>query len=412
MNLTDVVVIGAGQAGLAMSRCLAGRGIPHVVLERGDVAESWRAAHWETLRLLSPNWQTRLPGWRYDGEDPDGFMSRHEFVRYLERYATSFGAPVRAGAEVVAVRPRGSRYEIETRQGHWLAPVVVAATGHCQHPSVPAFAARLSPSIRQLTPSRYRRPSDFDAPVLVVGASTTGVQIAEELQRSGRQTVLAVGRHIRLPRRYRGRDIMWWLDRLGILDERVETMADPDRARRQPGLQLVGRSDGRCVDLATLQDAGVQLVGRARVADGTTVGFAPDLAETTAAAEDKLRRLLQRIDAFIDASRVPAPPAAPQRRIVLPPVRTRIDLAAAGIGSVIWATGYARRYPWLPAGVLDPAGEIIHQGGTTPAPGLYALGLRFMRRRKSSFIDGVGADALDLAADIARYLRTRRRLAA
>jgi putative flavoprotein involved in K+ transport len=244
--------------------------------------------------------------------------------------------------------------------------------------------------------------------VLVVGASASGVQLADEIHASGRPVTLAVGRHVRLPRVYRGRDIVWWLDALGVLDETAENVFDLAQARRQPSLQLVGRPDRATLDLPALERRGVRLAGRLASIEGASVRFADDLVAHTAAADARLARLVQRIDAFaarsgLDGEVGPPEPFAP---FVWPaPAPAALDLRHAGIRSVVWATGYRRAYPWLRVPVLDERGEIRHAGGVTPAPGLYVLGLYFLRRRKSSFIDGVGQDAMELAAHLAGYLR-------
>lgn len=398
---TDALVIGAGQAGLAMSHCLACLGIDHVVLERGRVAERWWTERWDSLRLLTPNWMTRLPGgWAYSGPDPDGFMTTREVVALLDGYARASAAPVYGNTAVRAVRRVGAGYAVETDRGvAWRARILVIATGHCDHPAIPAMAALLPPGILQVTPSGYLSPGQLPrGGVLVVGASASGVQLAEEIQRSGRAVTLAVGRHTRLPRRWRGRDIMDWMARAGILEQRAEDVRDLAAARAQPSLQLVGRPDDAQIDLGTLRALGVRLVGRALGIEGGAVHLADDLAATVADSERRLLRTLSRIAAFADGEGAPAEdwPQAPALPETAP---LRLDLAAEGIRSVVWATGYRRDYRWLQVpGVLDAQGEIIHRGGVTEAPGLYVLGLRFLRRRNSSFIDGVGADAVALAA--------------
>lgn len=403
MRRTDTIIIGGGQAGLAMSRCLTDEGIDHVVLERGRVAERWRAERWDSLRLLSPRWHTRLPGFRYRGGDPDGFMTMPEVIAYFEEYASSFDAPVHDETTVLRVQPAEGRYEVETDRGTWTAPNVIVATGHCDVPFVPAIASRLSPRVHQTVPSRYKNPAQLPrGGVLVVGASASGIQLAQEIHHSGRPVTLAVGRHIRMPRRYRGRDISWWLEATGILGETAEQAFDLRSARRQPSLQLVGTPDHRTIDLGILQDEGVRLVGRLEDADGTRVQFSDDLDRNMESAEHKLGRVLDRIDLFIEETRMAA--GSPDRR---PPIVARertkeLDLRHAEISSVLWATGYRRRYPWLKVPVLDSRGEIIHRGGVTPALGIYALGLNFQRTRKSSFIDGVGNDAREIARHIAR----------
>ena len=409
MRRTEAVVIGGGQAGLAMSRCLAQYGIDHVVLERGRVGERWRSERWDSLRLLSPNWHTRLPGFRYDGADPDGFMRVGELVGLLERYARTIDAPVEEQTTVLDVVAAGPGYRVATDRGSFEARSVVIATGHCDVPYVPPVAAGLPGDVVQLVPSRYRRPSQLPAGgVLVVGASASGVQLADEIHASGRPVTLAAGRHNRLPRLYRGRDIVWWLDAMGIFDETTEAVVDLARARSQPSLQLVGRPDRATLDLPALERRGVRLAGRVKSIEGARVRFADDLVAHTAAADARLARLIQKIDGFAAANELdgevgPREPFAP---FLWPsPAPTELDLRQAGIRSVLWATGYRREYPWLRVPVLDERGELRHAGGVTAAPGLYVLGLYFLRRRKSSFIDGVGQDAMELAAHLAGHLR-------
>jgi putative flavoprotein involved in K+ transport len=406
MRQTGTIVIGGGQAGLAMSRCLTDLRIDHVVLERGRVAERWRSERWRSLRLLTPNWQTRLPGFRYAGPDPDGYMTMPEVVGFLESYALSFDAPVYGGTTVLAVEPIDAGFVVTTDRGSWRAPTVVIATGYCDQPDVPPMAARLSPDILQLVPSTYRDPQQLpDGGVLIVGASSSGVQLADEIHASGRPVTLAVGRHSRLPRRCRGRDILWWFDAMGIFSEAADQVYDLEISRRQPSLQLVGRPDHASLDLPILQARGVRLVGRLQGIEGTRVAFTDDLVVHTVAADVRLARMLQRIETFASAHGLDMGSAEPFVPFFWPAeAPTSIDLRAAGITTVIWATGFRRSYPWLKVPVLDARGEIRHDGGVTPAPGLYVLGLQFLRRRNSSFIDGVGADAAAIAHDLARRL--------
>ena len=409
MRRTEVVVIGGGQAGLAMSRCLRDAGVDHVVLERGRVAERWRRGSWDSLRLLTPNWQSRLPGFRYEGPEPHGYMSAPEVVGYLDRYARSFSAPVEEGATVLAVEQAGAGYRVTTDGEAWAAPSVVIATGHCDTPFVPGMAGRLAEDVVQVVPSHYRNPRQLPpGGVLVVGASATGVQLADEIRASGRPVTLAVGRHTRLPRVYRGRDILWWLDAMGIFDESAEEVFDLAISRSQPSLQLVGRPDRATLDLPVLQERGVRLVGRVVDAEGSRVSCADDLVAHTVAADARLARLVQRIDVFAARTGLDAElgPPEPFRPFLWPaPAPAEIDLRAEGVRTVVWATGFRRLYPWLNVPVLDARGEIRHEGGVTPSPGLYVIGLYFLRRRKSSFIDGVGRDAMDLTAHLAAHLR-------
>jgi putative flavoprotein involved in K+ transport len=408
MRSTQAVIIGAGQAGLAISRCLQDRSIDHVVLERGRVAERWRSERWDSLRLLSPNWQTRLPGYRYGGHDPDGYMTMGQVVRYFEAYARSFDAPVEGETTVLRVeREDGGGYRVDTDRGAWRAPCVVIATGHCDVPSVPDFATRLWPGIQQVAPVRYRNPDQLPGgAVLVVGASASGVQLADELRAAGRKVLLSAGRHTRLPRRYRGRDILRWLDAMGILDETTDQVWDLEASRRAPSFQLVGRPDHSSLDLGILQARGVRLLGTTVDADGARLALCDDLEATIARSDAKLTRLLSRIETFVAraglAGEVQDPEPIP---LVQPePAPTELDLRAEGVSTVIWATGFLRRYDWLRVPVLDARGELRHSGGVTDSPGLYAIGLRFLRRRNSNFIDGVGADAFELSAHIAGHL--------
>jgi putative flavoprotein involved in K+ transport len=409
MKRTEAVVIGGGQAGLAMSRCLADGGVDHVVLERGRVAERWRSERWDSLRLLTPNWQSRLPGFRYDGPDPDGYMSAPEVADFLSRYSRSFAAPVEEGTTVLSLDHAEAGYRVATDRGTWEAPSVVIATGYCDVPFVPALAASLPADVTQVAPSRYRNPDELPkGGVLVVGASATGVQLADEIHRSGRPVTLAVGRHTRLPRVYRGRDILWWLDAMGVLDESAADVFSIEASRSQPSLQLVGRADRATLDLPRLEESGVRLVGRAMGTDGGRVFLSDDLVAHTVAADARLARLVQRIDIFAARTGLESEvgPPEPFRPFLWPaPAPIALDLRAEGIRTVLWATGFRRRYPWLKLDVLDPRGEIRHDGGITPLRGLFVIGLNFLRRRKSSFIDGVGQDALELTAHLADELR-------
>jgi putative flavoprotein involved in K+ transport len=399
MQYTDTVIIGAGHAGLAMSRCLADRNVRHVVLDRGCVGERWRTARWDSFRLLTPNWLSRLPGWRYPGPEPDGFMSAGEFAGYLCDYARSFDAPVRPYTRVTRVEQASAGFMVHTDGGAWAARCVVVATGYHNCAKVPEIAAGLAPDIAQLTPAGYRSPSGLiDGGVLVVGGSASGVQIAHELAGVGRHVVLSVGSHTRLPRRYRGRDILWWLDRIGSLDRTIDDVTDPASAITEPSLQLAGTAAGRGLDLDALRQAGVRLVGRLRALDGTGAGFADDLGDTVGAAQRRLIRLLAEIDAYAAATPGTAegPPDAPAA-ITVPVTPSTMDLRRAGISVVVWATGYRPSYPWLDVPVLDACGRIRHRRGVTEVPGLYAIGLRFQYRRNSTFVDGARHDAAFLA---------------
>jgi len=410
MKSAEAIVIGGGQAGLAMSRSLMDRGIGHVVLERGRIAERWRSERWQSLRMLTPRWMSRLPGWSYRGADPNGYMSRDEFVEYLDDYARSFDAPVETGVSVTSVARDGTGYRVRTSRGDWWAPNVVLATGHCDQPVVPGFAANLDERIMQIVPSRYRKAELLrEGGVLIVGASATGVQLAAEIQATGRPVTLAVSRHTRLPRRYRGHDIMAWFDAMGVLNQSVDQVPNPASSRRAPSLQLIGTPDHRSVDLGTLQDMGIRLTGRAVAVEGSRMRFAGDLGRYVAMAEDRMAQQLAGVDEHIRARGLDGalPAAEPIAPVRVPETPAELDLAAEGIRTVIWATGFRRSYPWLQVPVLDPRGEIRQRGGVTPAPGLYVLGGFFQTRRNSSFIDGVGIDARSVARYMERHMIRR-----
>jgi len=402
----DVVVIGAGHCGLAMSYALSLRGIEHVVLERGEVANSWRTERWDSLRLLTPNWMTRLPGHGYDGDDPDGYMRAGEVARFIAGYAARTSAPVMTGTTVARVEPIGERYRVVTDRGELTARAVVLATGACNQPIVPAVAAAVPARVIQLTAHSYRNCGQLpDGRVLVVGASATGLQLAAEVARSGRPVTLAVGEHVRMPRLYRGRDIQWWMLASGVLDQGIGEVDDLERARRVPSPQLVGTPERATLDLNRLRREGVEVVGRlAAIRDGKAL-FSGSLRNVCALADLKMNRLLDAIDAYADAAGL-AGQVGPSERFE--PTRVdapRLDRALGpDVGAIVWATGFRPTYPWLHVDTLDRNRQLVHDGGVLKAPGLYALGLPYLRRRKSSFIHGAEDDVRDLAAHLAGYL--------
>jgi len=406
---TTAVVIGAGQSGLAMSWWLAERALDHVVLERGEVANTWRTERWDSLTLLTPNWQSRLPGHGYEGDEPDSYRTMAETIAFIERYATLLSPPLRTHCPVVSVRSASSGYEVVTEQGTWQCKAVVLATGAFNVAQVPKLAAEIPPDIAQLTTSQYRNPASL-APggVMVVGAAASGAQIADEIQRSGRPVTVAVGEHVRAPRMYRGRDIQWWMDATGLNDERYDQVENLRRARALSSFQIAGHADRRDIDLNALTSLGVALVGRlAGVRDGKAQ-FSGSLRNLCELADLKQNRLLTTIDEWAAANGVGDavdPPHRPEPTRVEASPPLGLDLRRAGIRTIVWATGFRPDYSWLDVPVLDPKGNIRHDGGVvTEAPGLYVMGLPFLRRRKSSLIDGAGDDARDLSAHLSSHL--------
>ncbi len=403
MKFATTVIIGAGQSGLAMSRHLTDRSIDHVVLERGEVANSWRTERWDSLRLLTPNWQSRLPGYAYQGDDPDGFMSMPEVVRFLQRYAEVSNAPVETGTLVTRVWPLDAGYAVSTNQGAWRCRALVIASGACNIAATPSLSAGLPHEVASLTPMQYRNPDLLpEGGVMIVGASASGIQLAREIRASGRRVVLSVGEHVRMPRTYRGRDIQWWMDAIGAMDVRYDAIEDIERARHLPSPQLVGTAERETIDLNSLRKAGVEFMGRLVGLNDGKAHFSGSLANFCALADLKMNRLLASIDEWVSSSGLADRFPAPQRyqpTVVDPQTKLSLDLND-GIGTFIWATGYRADYSWLDVPVLDRKGRIRHDGGVISAPGMYVMGLPFMRRRKSSFIDGAGDDAADLAAHL------------
>jgi putative flavoprotein involved in K+ transport len=408
------VVIGAGHAGLAMSRRLTERSIDHVVLERGEVANSWRTQRWPSLRLLTPNWQTRLPGHDYAGEDPGGYMPVAEVVATLTRYAGFIGAPVRTATTVRTVRAASQGFEILAGDGVRYARAVVLATGACTLPAIPGIADAVRPSVTMLTPLTYRDPGQLSGGgVLVVGASATGVQLAAEIHQSGRPVTLAVGEHVRLPRTYRGRDIFWWLERTGLLAERYDQIDDLTRARHLPSPQLTGTRDATMTDLNSVSAQGVRIVGRlGRITDGVAQ-FSGSLANTCALADLKMNRFLNRADQWATATGLNGELPPPQRFApthIDPRSPLELDLTSGEITTVLWATGFRPDHSWLDIPVRDRTGQIRHDGGVvTGAPGLYILGMPVLRTRASTYIHGATDDTEAIAGHLHSFLGRRRR---
>ena len=397
-----------------MSRCLTERGIDHAVLERGEIANSWRKERWDSLRLLTPNWQSRLPGFGYEGDDPDGYRTMPEIIAFLDRYAAAIKAPLESRTRVTSLSPGESGYRVVTDNGEWQAKTVVIATGACNLARVPALAEKLPPDVATLSSMDYKNPGQLDkGGVLVVGASATGTQLADEIHRSGRPVTLAVGEHVRLPRTYRGRDVLWWMEHSGVWNQRYDEIDDLDRARGLPSPQLVGTPERATLDLNVLRAAGVEIVGRlAAIRDGRAL-FSGGLRNQFALADLKMHRLLETFDEWARNATLDVEVGAPERfepTHAPESARLSLDLMRSEIRSIVWATGFRPDYRWLEVPVLNRKGELRHEGGVVvDAPGMYAIGLPVLRRRKSTFIIGAEDDARDVVEHLARYLEAQRR---
>ncbi len=404
----EVAIIGGGQAGLALSYYLTQQGRAHVVLERGRIAETWRSQRWDSFTFVTPNWMTQLPGFPYEGEDPDGFLPHAEIVLTLERYAQSFHAPIHCGVQAKAVRlqPGGNGYLIETSEGTFEAANVVLATGGFLCPKLPQARTAIPVNIMQLHSSQYRRPGRLPAgAVLVVGSGQSGSQIAEELHQSGRQVYLCVSRCGRSPRRYRGKDVMWWVNQMGGYDRTVDQLPSP-AARFTCHPDLSGKDGGHAINLRQLASKGVVLLGRLQEVHGNHVTLAPDLEQNLAWADTQAVQLTQAIDNFVVRTGMEVPAESTSEDSTtkwMPPAEPRleVDLYAAGISTVIWATGFQLDFGWVHVPVFDETGSPLHQRGITSSPGLYFLGLPWLYKEKSALLFGIGEDAAFLAADIA-----------
>lgn len=405
---TDVVIVGGGQAGLAMSHHLTAQGRLHVVLEQGRIAESWRSKRWDSLCLIAPNWSLELPGYAYAGDDPEGYMGKDEVAAHLEAYARSFAAPVQEGVRVLAIERRApsAAFHVQTETITYEAAQVVLATGALQRPRVPAWAGDLPPAMTQVAPYDYRNPQLLPpGAVLVVGSGQTGCQIAEELVRAGRPVSLAVSRSWWLPRRYRGRNVSAWLRALGWMKWRVDELP-PGARTGQANPQLSGGDGGHDINVHTLAREGVQFLGRVQgVRDGKLI-LGSDLAANVAWGDEQARTFLRSIDEHIRNQVLEAPVEDWPRDLEATEDPTQqtpgeLDLSAAGVSTVIWATGYRPDLGWVGLPFLDNEGYPIQRRGVTSVPGLYILGLDWLYTAGSGLFPGLTDDAAYLAAQMA-----------
>ncbi|WP_445441935.1 MSMEG_0569 family flavin-dependent oxidoreductase [Clavibacter sp. km1a] len=404
----EVAVIGGGQAGLSASWHLTQRGIGHVVLERDRIAHDWADRRWDAFTLVTPNWQCVLPGFPYDGDDPDGFMTRDQVLDWIRRYAASFDAPVIEG--VLVTRLRGAAaggFEVVTDQGTLLADQVVIATGGYHRPVMPAVSARVSPSVVQIHSADYRSPEALPAGgVLVVGSGQSGAQIAEDLFLAGRQVHLALGSAPRCARSYRGRDCIAWLSDMGVYDIPVQAQVGGLTKRESTNHYMTGRDGGRDIDLRAFARDGMRLYGRLTAAEGTAVTFAPTAGASLDHADSVMESIKDDIDRHIDRHGIDAPLEPRYTPVWRPEVETTgLDLHAAGITSIIWSAGFRSDYSWVQVGVFDGAGHPTHHRGATSTPGLHFLGLPWLTTWGSGRFAAIARDAehtTDLIAARAR----------
>ncbi len=412
MRCVSTVIIGAGQSGLAFSHELTARSIDHVVLERAEVANSWKAERWDSLRLLTPNWQTRFSDYAYNGPDPDGYMSMKEVASFLKDYAAYCSAPVETNTQVLSVTAADFEYLVKTTNGDWLCQSVVLASGACNKSNIPGIANEFPNSVSNIGLHQYKNPEQLeDGGVLVVGAAASGAQIAKEVQTSGRQVTMSVGEHVRVPRTYRGRDICWWMVATGLMDTPYTEVDDINRARKVASLQLMGSDDRADIDINSLRALGINIVGRLQGLRESQALFSGALKNHCALADLKMNRLLGTIDEWVNERELNSE-FDPVHRFhdtkIDANTPLQFDLSSNDIKTVIWATGYKPDYSWLHLPVLDRKGTICHDGGiVSNMSGLYVMGLPFMRKRKSSYIDGASGDAADLAHHLASNLKRK-----
>jgi putative flavoprotein involved in K+ transport len=404
----DVVVVGAGQAGLATSYHLTQQGVEHIILERHRVAHAWRDQRWDSFCLVTPNWTVQLPGFTYDGPDPDGYMKRNEVVTYFERYLESFHPPVRTGLNVDLLDVATSDDRLHLTAGDWTfrARSVVVATGSFQRSKSPTLAGSIAIDITQLHSIAYKNPEQLPSgAVLVVGTGQSGTQIAEELHEAGRAVFLSVGTCGRVPRRYRGKDTVWWGVQGGAFDRTVDSLQSPaEKFACHP--HVSGKNGGHDINLRALARSGITLLGRLQSADVGTIRLAPDLQENLRKADEFAENILRQLDEGVGKLGLPLPEDTNPRGIgaevdrEVDPIR-ELNLREAGITSIVWATGYQPDFSWIHLPVFDAAGLPLQRRGITSQPNVYFVGLEWLHKPKSGLLLGVGEDAAYIASTIA-----------
>ena len=401
----SVAIVGGGQAGLSMSYCLRERGFDHIIFEKNRIAESWRSKRWDSFCLVTPNWQCLLPGFPYNGDDPQGFMQKEDIVQYIEAYAQSFNPPIKEGVEVSSVRKSSSAdyFELTTSLGDFTADQVVVATGGYHIPKFPKMAERLPESIVQLHSSQYQNPQSLpDKAVLVIGTGQSGCQIAEDLHLAGKQVYLSVGSAPRSPRKYRGKDVVDWLDQMGYYDLSVDEHPQGEQVRTKTNHYVTGRDGGREINLRNFALEGMKLFGKLKQISGIRLEFQPNLKQNLDQADAVAESIKRTIDQFIEKNQIQAPTEAPYHPAWEPLEEPlSLDYEAANIGTVIWCTGYESDFRWIEIPVFDGKGYPGHQRGITAVAGLYFLGLPWLYTWGSGRFSGIARDATYLADYIA-----------
>jgi putative flavoprotein involved in K+ transport len=406
----SVAIVGGGQAGLSISYCLRERNIDHIVFEKNQIGDSWRSKRWDSFCLVTPNWQCQLPGFQYPGSDPHGFMQKDEIVQYIEAYARSFAPPIQEGVEVTSLRKLEAQgvFELTTSMGVFTSDQVVVATGSYHLPKIPPIAERLPERILQLHSSKYRNPQALpDGAVLVVGTGQSGCQIAEDLHLAGKQVHLCVGGAPRSPRRYRGKDVVDWLDQMGYYDLSIDEHPQKEKVRAKANHYVTGRDGGREIDLRQFALEGMQLHGRLKHISSTALEFFPDLKQNLDQADAVAESIKKSIDEFITKNQIDAPTEAAYRPVWEPEAELlTLDYEQANIHTVIWCTGYQSDFRWVEVPVFDGKGYPGHERGVTNIWGLYFLGLPWLYTWGSGRFSGVARDA----AYLADYITARKKV--
>ncbi len=395
-NHYPIVIVGGGQAGLSLSYCLKEKGFDHIVFEKNTIGYSWRAKRWDSFCLVTPNWQCKLPGYHYFGDEPDGFMQKEQIVQYIEDYAKSFAPPIKEGVEVLSVRKLSSQggFALTTTIGEYTADIVAIASGSYHLPKIPLISQKLDKSVVQLHSSQYKNPQSLPNTVLVVGTGQSGCQIAEDLHLAGKKVHLCVGSAPRSPRRYRGKDVVEWLDRMGYYDLSIDEHPQKDQVRAKTNHYVTGRDGGREIDLRQFALEGMQLYGSLHNISDRYLHFQGNLQQNLDGADAVAESIKKTIDGFIDKNQIQAPIEPPYQPVWQPEtVVAQLDYHRVEIEAVIWCTGYQSDFSWIEIPVFDDKGYPTHDRGVTAQEGLYFLGLPWLYTWGSGRFSGIARDA-------------------